>query len=254
MVIRDTLAIMTFVFEEIDYQETPRGAISLRKRSEPRLNHKLLYEVKMNDEFLMSSLFVEAEVELSKLGLAKFGEQPLDVIVGGLGLGYTAQAALAFENVKSLCVVDVMAPVIEWHEKGLVPLGEELSNDERCRFALGDFFEFATAANTNFDGSPATDENGPDKVHAVLLDIDHTPSYWLNPENSRFYNKESLLAMKAKIHSGGVFGLWSDEEPDEQFVAVLESAFEKVETHMVYFPNPYTGEKSSNSVYIAHIE
>lgn len=245
---------MTFVFEEIDYQETPRGAISLRKRSEPRLDHKLLYEVKMNDEFLMSSLFVEAEVELSKLGLAKFEQQPVDVIVGGLGLGYTAQAALAFENVQSLCVVDVMAPVIEWHEKGLVPLGEELTNNARCRFALGDFFEFATAANTNFDGSPTTSENGPDKVHAVLLDIDHTPSYWLNPENSRFYNKESLLAMKAKIHQGGVFGLWSDEAPDENFVAVLESAFEKVETHMVYFPNPYTGEQSSNSVYIAHVE
>jgi hypothetical protein len=245
---------MTFVFEEIDYQETPRGAISLRKRSEPRLNNIVLYEVKMNDEFLMSSLFVEAEVQLSKLGLEKFGTQELDVVVGGLGLGYTAQAALAFDNVKSLCVVDVMAPVIEWHQKGLVPLGHELTNDDRCRYALGDFFEFATAANTNFDGTAADPENGPDKVHAVLLDIDHTPSYWLNPENSRFYSTESLNAMKAKIHKGGVFGLWSDEKPDEQFVSILESVFERVETHMVYFPNPYTGEKSSNSVYIAHID
>lgn len=245
---------MTFVFEEIDYQETPRGAISLRKRSEPRLNNKVLYEVKMNDEFLMSSLFYDAEVELSVLGLDKFKDQNIDVIVGGLGLGYTAKAALDFPNVKSLCVVDVMEPVIRWHEQGLVPLGKELTDDRRCRFALGDFFEFATADNINFDGSKASTENGPDKVHAVLLDIDHTPSYWLNPENSRFYNKESLLAMKSKIHPGGVFGLWSDEAPDDTFVAVLESAFERVETHMVYFPNPYTGEKSSNSVYIAHID
>lgn len=245
---------MTFIFEEIDYQETPRGAISLRKRSEPRLDNKVLYEVKMNDEFLMSSLFVEAEVELSKLGLAKFDGQDIDVIVGGLGLGYTAKAALDFPNVKSLCVVDVMAPVISWHEKGLVPLGNELTNDDRCRYALGDFFEFATAENINFDGSAAKSEIGVDKVHAVLLDIDHTPSYWLNPENSRFYSIESLTAMKNKILDGGVFGLWSDEAPDSDFVAILESVFKNVETHMVYFPNPYTGEKSSNSVYIAHIE
>ena len=245
---------MTFVFEEIDYQETPRGAISLRKRSEPRLDNKVLYEVKMNDEFLMSSLFVEAEVELSKLGLAKFNGQNIDVIVGGLGLGYTAKAALDFPNVKSLCVVDVMAPVISWHEKGLVPLGNELTNDERCRYALGDFFEFATAENINFDGSTAKPETDVDKVHAVLLDIDHTPSYWLNPENSRFYSIESLTAMKNKILDGGVFGLWSDEAPDSDFVAILKSVFKNVETHMVYFPNPYTGEKSSNSVYIAHIE
>ncbi|NLQ18588.1 spermidine synthase [Marinomonas sp. M1K-6] len=240
---------MTFVFEEIDYQETPRGAISLRKRSEPRLNHKVLYEVKMNDEFLMSSLFVEAEVELSKQGLAKFSGQDIDVVVGGLGLGYTARAALDFVNVKSLCVVDVMAPVIRWHEQGLVPLGEGLTNDPRCRYVLGDFFEFATAANTNFDGT-----EGNSKVHAVLLDIDHTPSYWLNPENSRFYTAESLNAMKAKIHRGGVFGLWSDEAPDDVFVSVLESVFSKVETHMVYFDNPYTGKKSSNSLYISHVD
>ena len=60
--------------------------------------------------------------------------------------------------------------------------------------------------------------------------------------------------MKNKILDGGVFGLWSDEAPDSDFVAILESVFKNVETHMVYFPNPYTGEKSSNSVYIAHIE
>ena len=239
---------MTFVFEEIDYQVTPRGAISLRKRSEPRLNHKVLYEVKMNDEFLMSSLFVEAEVALSNLGLAKFSGESIDVVVGGLGLGYTAKAALDFPNVNSLCVVDVMEPVIRWHEQGLVPLGNELTQDRRCRYALGDFFEFATAVNTNFDGTP-----GNDKVHAVLLDIDHTPSYWLNPENSRFYTTESLNAMKTKIHAGGVFGLWSDEAPDETFVNVLKTVFPDVETHMVYFDNPYTGEQSSNSVYIAHI-
>lgn len=245
---------MTFVFEEIDYQVTPRGAISLRKRSEPRLDHKILYEVKMNDEFLMSSLFVEAEVELSKLGLAKFGDEKIDVVVGGLGLGYTAKAALDFTNVKSLCVVDVMEPVIRWHEQGLVPLGDELTNDTRCRYALGDFFEFATAPNTNFDGTKVDNNADIDKVHAVLLDIDHTPSYWLNPENSRFYTSESLNAMKAKIHRGGVFGLWSDEAPDETFVNVLKAVFPQVETHMVYFDNPYTGEQSSNSVYIAHVD
>ena len=49
-----------FEFAELDYQETPLGAISLRRRSEPRLGGKILYEVKLGEEFLMSSLFVEA--------------------------------------------------------------------------------------------------------------------------------------------------------------------------------------------------
>ena len=69
----------------------------------------LIYEVKMNEEFLMSSLFVEAELQLAHLGLAELKEDNLDVIVGGLGLGYTAFAALENQNVASLKVIDVMA-------------------------------------------------------------------------------------------------------------------------------------------------
>ena len=84
---------MTFEFEELDYQQTPLGVISLRRRSEPRLDGKILFEVKLGDEFLMSSLFTEAEVQLARLGLAGLGGTDLDVVVGGLGLGYTAVAA-----------------------------------------------------------------------------------------------------------------------------------------------------------------
>ena len=45
------------------------GAISLRRRLEPALNVDV-YEVKLGDEFLMSSLFTVAEIELARLGLA----------------------------------------------------------------------------------------------------------------------------------------------------------------------------------------
>ena len=181
---------MSLLFEELDYQETPRGAISLRRRSEPRLNGQILYEVKLRDEFLMSSLFTEAEIQLSKLGLALLDEQELDVVVGGLGLGYTAVAALENPAVKSLNVVDVMAPVIDWHKKGLVPLGKELVSDPRCSLTHADFFEVATSKDIGFDGT-----TNNKRVHAVLLDIDHSPSYWLNPEKSTFYTVEGLTAM-----------------------------------------------------------
>jgi hypothetical protein len=62
---------MTFEFEELDYQKTPLGEISLRRRAEPRLEGKILYEVKLGDEFLMSSLFTSAEIQLARLGLAR---------------------------------------------------------------------------------------------------------------------------------------------------------------------------------------
>jgi hypothetical protein len=81
------------LFEELDSAETPMGTISLRRRLEPSRQIDV-YEVKLGDEFLMSSLFTVAEIELARLGLAAADGDDLDVLVGGLGLGYTAQAAL----------------------------------------------------------------------------------------------------------------------------------------------------------------
>ncbi len=246
---------MAHIFEELDYQQTPLGEISLRRRSEPRLDNKIIYEIKMNEEFLMSSLFVEAEEQLSKLGLAAletvFKGEKLDVVVGGLGLGYTASAALQNPALQSLVVIDVMEPVINWHQKGLVPLGKELMTDSRCELVLGDFFALATSNTDGFDILNADGVVNNKKVHAVLLDIDHSPEFWLAPENSTFYTGQGLRSLADKILSGGIFGLWSDEAPDSKFMELLGDTFATCESHIVRFANPYTQQESTNTVYLA---
>ncbi len=243
---------MTFVFEELDFQKTPLGEISLRRRSEPILEGMIIYEVKLDDEFLMSSLFTESEVQLARLGLAALQEvsrdqeQGLDIVVGGLGLGYTAVAVLQDPAVRSLMVVEVMEPVIDWHRRGLVPLGKELTSDHRCTLVHADFFDIATSDTAGFDrATPSA------LVHAVLLDIDHSPSHWLNSGNSSFYTAPALRALSNKLHPGGIFGLWSNDSPDGEFTRLLDSVFQASTTHIVTFANPYTGGESSNTVYIA---
>ena len=84
---------MSSRFEEIDRRQTPIGEISVRRRLEPTLQIDV-YEIKLGDEFLMSSLFTVAEVELARLALTEVPGRDLDVVVGGLGLGYTARAVL----------------------------------------------------------------------------------------------------------------------------------------------------------------
>ena len=64
----------------------------------------------------------------------------------------------------------------------------------------------------------------------------------------------SLTAMARKIVPGGVFGLWSNDLPDADFVAHLEPIFDEVEAHIVRFANPYSGGESTNSVYIASVK
>jgi len=239
----------TFEFEELDYQETPLGNISLRRRSEPRLDGEILYEVKLGDEFLMSSLFTEAEIQLARLGLAELEGSNLDIVVGGLGLGYTAVAALENPSVRSLTVIEVMEPVIDWHRRGLVPLGKELVSDPRCTLVHADFFDVASSSGMGFDHSDAKR-----LVHAVLLDIDHSPSHWLNPGNSDFYTLQGLRKLAEKLHPGGVFGLWSNDPPDAGFTRLLDTVFQSSESHIVTFPNPYMGGESSNTVYLARTE
>jgi len=239
-----------FDFEELDYQKTPLGEISLRRRAEPMLEGKILYEVKLGDEFLMSSLFTESEIQLARLGLAALKgagfDSDLDIVVGGLGLGYTAVAALEDPSVRSLVVIEVMEPVINWHRRGLVPLGKELVSDPRSTLVHADFFEVALSSHGGFD------QADPDRlVHAVLLDIDHSPSHWLNSGNSAFYTQPALRGLADKLHPGGVFGLWSNDPADERFSALLDSVFESSESHTVTFPNPYQGGESSCTVYLA---
>ncbi|MCV6625441.1 MAG: spermidine synthase, partial [Cellvibrionaceae bacterium] len=213
---------MSLLFEEIDSQNSPLGEISLRRRRIPVFGDRDIYEVKLGDEFLMSSMFVEAEEALATLGLAAVAGDKLDVVVGGLGLGYTAVAALRDVRVAELLVVDALDTVINWHRDELVPLGKTLNADPRNRYIHGSFFDLATDPANGFD--PAKKGRSFD---AILLDIDHSPSEFLNPTNADFYCTEKLGLMAAQLKPGGVFAMWSQNLPDAAFEALLKTVFKQ---------------------------
>jgi spermidine synthase len=238
---------MPLNFEELDYQRTSLGELILRRRRALEIDGREIFEVKLNDEFLMSSLFHEGEVALTDLGLAELAGEGWDVVVGGLGLGYTAAAALKYDQVARMIVVEALAPVIDWHQRELVPNGKLLSEDARCRYCHGDFF--ALARGDGFD--PAD----PGRLFdAILLDIDHTPDALLNPRHADLYSDKGLMRLRSFLKPGGVFGLWSNDGPDESFLAILSSVFDQVEGHVVEFENPIQGNTATNGVYVAKIE
>lgn len=221
---------------------TPLGELTLRRRPEPLLDNQSLYEVKLGDEYLMSSLFTESERQLAVLGLAPLTGE-LNIVIGGLGLGYTAVEALQNKDIKSLLVIDLFQGVIDWHQQGLVPNGEILTTDERCELRQGDFF---TLARTGFDA-----DNPNRKFDAVLLDIDHSPEHYLDPDNGSLYTTRGLTAIKAQLNRKGTFALWSNDAANETFTAHLRTVFATATAHNIHFPNPYTAATSVNSVYVA---
>ena len=228
--------------EELAHSETALGDVSLRRRRDV-LTGDDVFEVKLGDEFLMSSAFVVAEVALAELGLGEVPGHALDVVVGGLGLGCTAAAVPADGRVRSLTVVQALEPVIDWHRRGLLPLSETLTSDARCSLVQADFF----AAMRKGGAQPGL----PERCHAVLVDIDHSPRNVLHPEHAAFYSREGLAQVGARLIPGGVFGLWSDDAPDAEFVMLLQRVFAGCRAEVVTFANPLTGGSSANTVYLA---
>ena len=234
---------MSLYFEELDFRPTPMGVLSLRRRRSLTSGADI-YEIKLGDEFLMSSAFTVAEIELARLGLAALGRGDLDVVVGGLGLGYTAHAVLENPGVRSLVVIDALAEVIEWHEQGLLPLGKPLASDPRCRLVHGDFFAMSDSAD-GFDP-----EVSGRCFDAILVDIDHSPRNLLHPRHAALYQPAGLARLAGHLRPGGVFALWSNDPPDEAFESALTSAFAISSAHVVAFDNALGERDASNTVYV----
>lgn len=245
---------MSAYFEELDSRSTAIGVVSLRRRYLMALRTDV-YEIKLGDQYLMSSLFTASETALGDAAIAEHGSGAggsrkdavgnLDVAVGGLGLGYTARAVLGHEAVRSLLVVEMLEAVIEWHERGLLPASAALTGDPRCRFVTGDFFELSTS-ETGFDAHAPRR-----RFDVILVDIDHTPEKLLDARSIAFYHPEGLRQLAKHLKPEGVFGLWSNEPPGEKFTERLQTVFGSARAQPVTFHNPLQDREFTQTVYLA---
>ena len=101
------------------------------------------------------------------------------------------------------------------------------------------------------------DDAGPSaasKYDAILLDVDHSPRHQLDPSHADLYTVDGLRRLRGHLTERGVFALWSDDPPDDEFMAVLGTVFPGARAQVVRFDNPLTGGISGNTVYIAVAE
>lgn len=231
---------MSARFEEIDWCATAMGDLTLRRRRDA-VTDTDIYDVKLGDDYLMSSLFTVAEIAVAQLAMAALAGSQFDVAVGGLGLGYTAQAVLDDARVRSLIVVDALEPVIGWHERGLVPVSVSAKSDPRCRLVHGDFFDLVRTRQLGPQG----------EFHAIVVDIDHSPRHLLDPSHADFYDEAGTARLAAQLHPGGVFSLWSNDPPDDEYVAMLNNIFAEAHAEVITFDNPLQGREATNTVYVA---
>lgn len=244
-------------FEELDYAMTPLGELILRRREVLSLDRAEVFEVKLDGVLLMSSIVNNAEIALAQLALPLIKGDKLDVLVGGLGLGYTAKAALDAENVSTVTVIEYLQRVITWHRSELVPLGKSLSQDPRCQLLHADFFAAV--------GSPAKHEDAVNQTsgaladatskqfHAILLDIDHSPQLLLHAGHGEFYTPQGIKRLTTHLLPGGLFALWSADPPEESLTNALSGAFSSVHVREAKFYNPLLNMEEVNYIIVAQL-
>jgi len=223
--------------EILAYELTPLGPLCLRRRTLLSLPGTVVTEVTLDHEFLMSSYYTESERALSELGLEMHGGHRLRVLVGGLGLGYTAHAALRSDRVAEVLVVDALPEVVGWLQDGLLPLSETLDRDPRISVEVGDFF-------ARMAGPPG------DRFDLVLVDIDHAPDDLLDDHNASFYTVRGLEAARAHLAPGGVLAVWSSAG-SAAFQERLEAVFAEVRVEPVTFHNHLIDAETTDWIFLA---
>ena len=218
------MAILLPVEPEIlDHAQTPIGTLYL-ERCEGAPGEDWFYQIQIDGELLMSSFNPVSEIRLSTSALSMHeGKGPLRVLIGGLGLGYTADAALDNERVSSVRVVEAMDFVIRWMNKGLLPLSERLTRNESVDIAQGDVFgDLLGPATETYD--------------LILVDVDHAPDATLSPDSAPFYTADGQKGVAAHLNPGGVLGVWSAWD-NADFAAVLSEAYPESHRETVRWVN-----------------
>lgn len=225
------------LFEVLDLQETPLGQLCLRRRELLSRPGTVVTEVTLDHVFLMSSYHTESERALTELGLRVHGGRDLSVLVGGLGLGYTAREALASDRVARVETVELLEPVIAWLDKGWLPVGDELRGDNRFQLTQGDVYERLL---------------GPCErpCDVILIDVDHAPDEPLDDDSAAFYTPAGLRNVAAHLNPGGVLTVWSTFE-NPAFTAALEAAFDHVEVETVAWWNDLVEEDKTDTLFAA---
>lgn len=209
--------------EILAYEATPLGTLCLRRRellSEPGT---VVTEVTLNHEFLMSSYHTVSERALASVALDMFGGQEVQVLVGGLGLGYTASEVLASNRVGQVEVVELLPQVIDWLDQGLIPLADSLQGDPRLLVSQGDVYERLWHPPTR-------------QFDMILIDVDHSPEDLLDGADDVFYTAAGLERTRLHLAKGGVLGVWSYAE-SSPFADALRQVFREVRIEPVTFDN-----------------
>jgi spermidine synthase len=174
------------------------GEVVLRRRTDD--DGRARVELIVDGVFAMDDAEVSTERALATEALRRCTGDRLEVLVGGLGLGWTAATALASPRVAGVDVVELEPALVAWARDGLLPGLPELPAD-RLRLHVADVLDHLAAT--------------PDRWDAVLLDVDNGPGFLVHGSNAALYRPAGLATALAAVRPGGVLAIWSCDPAPE---------------------------------------
>ncbi len=226
--------------EILAYETTPLGELCLRRRELLSRPGTVITEITLDFELLMNSYNTVSERALADEALARHIGRDLSVLVGGLGLGYTAGQVLQSERVLRVEVVEFLPEVVGFLRQGLIPLSPELLADSRLVVHDGDVYAMLR-------------EPAGERWDLVLIDVDHSPEEHLGTAHQSFYTELGLARAKQHLTPGGILAVWSYSE-SSPFVDALHAAFAIVEIVPVSYVNDLVDEEHTDWLFIARDE
>ena len=210
----------------------------------PRRSKVDIYEVKLGDEFLMSSMFTVAEVAIARLALAEATGTDLDVVVGGLGPRLHRRRRRWGTRGWSVHVVEALAEVIEWHRDHVLPLAARPTDDPRCRRDRDDFFAPRPAAAGLGPPSPT----GPMRCWSTSTTRRATCS---SRATRPFYQADGLRRLADSSVPAACSRCGPTVPPTRTSSRCSTRCSSRPFAHEVTFPNFYTDGESTSAVYVA---
>jgi len=223
--------------EILAYENTPLGDLCLRRRELLSSPGTVITEITLDHQLLMSSYNTVSERALADEALERHTGGDLSVLVGGLGLGYTAAAVLQSTRVRRVEVIELFPAVVGFLKEGLVPLSAELLGDPRFGVREGDVYGTLLGRSD-------------ERWDLVLIDVDHSPDDHLGTGNESFYTESGLERAKHHLAPGGTLAVWSYAE-SSPFVDALRAAFDVVEAVPVTYVNDLVEEEHTDWLFLA---
>jgi len=206
---------------EVARAVSPRGEVVLRSRPAADPTQAPSLELRVNGVFVMDTVETTSERLLAQAAL-EVVDTPGRVLVGGLGLGFTAREVLADPRVERLDVVEIEPALVAWMRDGTVPHGPALLADPRLAVVEADVaVALAEAPDASYD--------------LVLLDVDNGPDNLVLDTNAPLYAAPALSDVRRTLTPGGVVVVWSATR-SPALEDALRSVFGDAEARAVAVP------------------